>query len=135
MRARPAALPYALAVLATGAAPRSTVSLDDLRVAGGLMLVAAAALPALGAPGLPCPLRSLTGLPCPLCGMTRSVTATVHLRVGEALAMNPAGVVVVAVAVALLVYRRPRSVTVPAWVAPLVVGLLWGWQLWRFPVN
>lgn len=122
-------------MLVTGATRRSTVPLDDLRVAGGLLLGAAAVLPLVGGPGVPCPLRTLTGLPCPLCGMTRSVVATVHLRVGEALAMNPAGVVAVVAAVVLVAWRRPRTLTLPAWVAPAAVGLLWAWQLWRYPVS
>lgn len=113
---------------------RTTVSLGDLRVAGGLMLAAAAVGPLAGGhPGLPCPLRSFTGIPCPLCGMTRSVTATVHLRVAEAMALNPAGVAVVVLAIAALVLWRVGSVNVPAWVPPVAVALLWAWQLWRFP--
>jgi len=100
------------------------------------MLGAAAVLPMVpGRPGLPCPLRALTGIPCPLCGMTRSVTATVHLRVAEALAMNPAGVAAVAVAIALLVSRRVGTVTVPAWAAPMAVVVLWAWQLSHFPLT
>ena len=71
---------------------RSTVDLGDLRIAGSLLLAAAAALPVLPGPdGVPCPLRSLTGIPCPLCGMTTSVTAAVHLDPLTALAANPAG--------------------------------------------
>ena len=95
------------------------------------MLAAAAVLPA-GA-GLPCPLRTFTGLPCPLCGMTRSVTATVDLRLGDALALNPAGVVAVAVAIALLVAWQVREVTVPRWAPPAAVVILWAWQLMRYP--
>lgn len=113
---------------------RSVVALDDIRVAGVLMLGAAVALPMVpGQPGLPCPLRSFTGIPCPLCGMTRSVTATVHLRLAEALAMNPAGVAAVLVAIALLVFRRAGIVTVPVWAAPVALAVLWAWQLSHFP--
>lgn len=96
------------------------------------MLAAAAVLPMLpGHPGLPCPLRSLTGVPCPLCGMTTSVEATVHLRLDDALAANPVGVVAVVVAIVLLV-RRPA--TVPVWVPGIVAGLaaMWAFQLHRF---
>lgn len=113
---------------------RTSVSLDDLRLAGGLMLAAAVVRPLVpGQPGLPCPLRTITGIPCPLCGMTRSVTATVHLRLGEAVALNPAGVAAVLVAVALLALRRVGSVALPVWAPPVAVALLWAWQLWRFP--
>ncbi len=111
---------------------RTTVDLHDLRIAGGLMLAAAALAPVLPGPdGVPCPLRSLTGVPCPLCGMTTSVTAVVHLDPWAGMAANPAGLVAVLVAVALLVFRRRREVTVPPWVAPAGVALLWIWQVAR----
>ena len=114
-------------------AARSTVDLGDLRVAGALMLGAAALVPLLPGPdGVPCPLRSLTGIPCPLCGMTTSVTAAVHLDVASAIAANPAGVVAVVVALGLLVFRRRRRVTVPAWALPVALGLMEVWQLARF---
>lgn len=96
------------------------------------MLAIAAILPLIpGSPGLPCPLRALTGIPCPLCGMTTSVVATVHLRFGDALAANPAGVLAVVVAIVLLI-RRPA--TVPVWL-PAILGVLaamWAFQLHRF---
>lgn len=98
------------------------------------MLATAAVLPMVhGQPGLACPLRSLTGIPCPLCGMTRSVTATVHLRLSEALALNPAGVAAVVVAIALLVFRRVGTAAVPMWAAPVGIAVLWAWQLSHFP--
>jgi hypothetical protein len=115
---------------------RTTVDLHDLRVAGAVMLTAAALAPVLPGPdGVPCPLRSLTGVPCPLCGMTTSVTAAVHLDPLVALAANPAGVLAVVVAVALLVLRPRRSVSVPAWTLPAGVLLLWTWQLARLGVQ
>ena len=111
------------------------MSLSEMRMAGALMLVAAVARPlAPGQLGLPCPFRNVTGMPCPLCGMTRSVTAAVHLRVGEAVAFNPAGVVAVVVAMTLLVATRAPSISVPVWAPPVAVALLWAWQLWRFPL-
>ena len=113
---------------------RSAVALDDMRVAGALMLGGAAVLPMVpGQPGLPCLLRSLTGMPCPLCGMTRSVTATVHGQLAEAVTMNPAGVAIVLLAVALLVFHPGGTVTVPVWAAPVGVALVWAWQLSHFP--
>ena len=114
-------------------ARRSTVPVHQLRVAGGVMLAAAAVLP--GGIGLPCPLRTLTGVPCPLCGMTRSVTATVHLRIDDALALNPAGVVAVAVALGLLVAWRLKAVTLPRLAMPAAVAALWAWQLLRYPTT
>lgn len=113
---------------------RSTLELDagDLRLAGGLMLAAAVALPFLpdGA-GIPCPLRSLTGVPCPLCGMTTSVVATVHLDLGEAFAANPAGIAVTAAAVALLAFRR-RRLRIPALLVYPVLIATWIFELHRF---
>lgn len=112
---------------------RSTVDLHDLRIAGALMLAGAAVLPILPGPdGIPCPLRSLTGIPCPLCGMTTSVTAVVHLDPLQALAANPAGVLAVLVAVALLVFRRRRQVTVPVWAFAAGLAVMEVWQLLRF---
>jgi hypothetical protein len=122
------------------AAPRRSflepVELDvgGLRLAGGLLLGCAAARLALpGEPGLPCPLRTLTGVPCPLCGMTTSVTETVRLDLGAALAANPAGVAAVAAAVVLLL-RPPRRLRVytPAIVA--VLAAMWVFELARFSI-
>ncbi|MCA1844770.1 MAG: DUF2752 domain-containing protein [Actinobacteria bacterium] len=121
--------------MTAGLRSRTTVALDDLRVAGALMLAAAAVRPALpGQPGLPCPLRTLTGIPCPLCGMTTSVTALVHLHAGQALAANPAGLVVVPVALALLAFRHVHRVTLPSWWMPAALALMWAYQLARFRI-
>jgi hypothetical protein len=112
---------------------RTTIDLHDVRLAGGLMLAAAAAAPLLPGPdGLACPLRSLTGVPCPLCGLTTSVTAVVHLDPVAALAASPVGVVAVFVAIGLLLFRRRRQATVPVWALPVVLGFMWIWQLVRF---
>ena len=81
----------------------------ELRVAGGTMLAAGLALPVLpGHPSLHCPLRALTGLPCPLCGLSTSVEETVRLHLGDALAANPLGVLLVLAALVLLVLRPVR---------------------------
>ncbi|HDN01386.1 MAG TPA: DUF2752 domain-containing protein [Candidatus Bathyarchaeota archaeon] len=40
-----------------------------------------------------CPYRTITGKPCPLCGSTRSFVLTGHLRIREALEMNPIGLI------------------------------------------
>ena len=112
---------------------RTNIDLKDLRMAGALMLAAAAAAPFLPGPnGLPCPLRSLTGVPCPLCGMTTSVTAAVHLDLVGALAANPAGVVAVLAAVGLVLCRRRSHAAVPLWTLPAGLTLMWVWQLGRF---
>ena len=112
---------------------RASVDLHDLRIAGGLLLGAAALASVLPGPdGVPCPLRSLIGIPCPLCGMTTSVAAAVHLDPLAALAANPAGVVAVLLAVGLVVFRGRRQLSLPVWPAPLVLALLELWQLARF---
>ena len=109
------------------------VHLAELRVAGALMLAAAAVRPLVpGQHGLGCPLRRLTGVPCPLCGMTTSVTHAVRLQLSEALAANPAGVVAVAAALVLLVVRRSDPLAVPVWAATAGLVLMWVFQLHRF---
>jgi len=110
---------------------RQAVGLSDLRIAGGLMLAIAAVRPVHG-PGIPCPLRTLTGVPCPLCGMTTSVTDTVHGHVAAAFTANPAGLLAVAAAVALLVWRRAQRVTLPAAALPVALSLMWLFELHRF---
>jgi hypothetical protein len=118
-----------------GAVGETTIDLQGLRAAGGVMLAAATLAPFLPGPdGVPCPLRSLTGIPCPLCGMTTSVMATVRLDPLAAMAANPAGVVAVVVAVGLLVFRRRRQAAVPAWALPAALAAMWAWQLVRFGV-
>jgi hypothetical protein len=110
------------------------VRLRELRYAAVAMLALAAAWPLLptGA-GLPCPWRTLTGIPCPFCGMTRSVTSTVHLDVAAAFDLNPAGIAVVVAALVLLVAWRVRRVHVPLWVIPAAVVTLWAYQIAFYP--
>jgi hypothetical protein len=108
------------------------VDTTDLRRAGGFMLAAAAVLPWVpGHPHLFCPLRTLTGVPCPLCGMTTSVEATVHLRFGDAFAANPAGLLLVALVIVLLV-RRPTALRVSMPLIALALALMWAFELHRF---
>src|SRR4051794_5495423 len=111
----------------------TVVELSDVRTAAGIMLAGAAVRVAMGhPPGIPCPLRAITGVPCPLCGMTTSVTAAAHLHVGASVAANPAGPVAIAVAFAVLVFRHRRTVTLPAWVMPAALALMWVFELHRF---
>jgi Protein of unknown function (DUF2752) len=106
----------------------------ELRAPAAVMLVAGALLPLLPADvGFTCPLRAMTGIPCPLCGMTTSVEATVHFDLGAALAANPAGVAVVAVAL-LALLGRPKHVRIPALAVPLVLAAMWVFELARFSV-
>ncbi|HEX2038761.1 MAG TPA: DUF2752 domain-containing protein [Acidimicrobiales bacterium] len=113
----------------------TTVDLTSLRLAGGVMLAVAAVRPLVpGTPGVPCPLRLATGIPCPLCGMTTSVTAAAHLDLGEAAAANPAGILAVAVAVVLLLARRPTRLDLPKWAVPAAFAAMWAFQLQRFSI-
>lgn len=70
---------------------------------GGIVLLALVAgrfLPVLAlAP--PCAFKALTGVPCPTCGSTRAIVHLSHGDVASAFFMNP---LVLAVAVAALVY-------------------------------
>ena len=104
----------------------------ELRVAGGAMLAAGLTLPVLpGHPSLHCPLRALTGLPCPLCGLSTSVEETVRLHLGDAVAANPLGVLLVLAALALLVLR-PARLALPRAVVPAVLAASWLFELRRF---
>ncbi len=104
----------------------------DLRYAAASAVAAGAALPLLPVhPPVACPLRTVTGVPCPLCGMTTSVAATLRLDLGAAVAATPAGVVAVALGVAVLALR-PRAVRFPAPLLYLALGAMWLYQLHRF---
>ncbi len=120
------------------ALPLRATDLDpaELRVVAALLFPAAVVLPYLpalhgGQSGVPCLLRTLTGMPCPLCGMTTSVEATVRLHLRDALMANPAGIALVAGAIALLLYR-PRTLSVPIAVLPFILGAMWLFELHRF---
>jgi hypothetical protein len=96
------------------------------------MLAAGLTLPVLpGHPSFHCPLRALTGLPCPLCGLSTSVEETVRLHLGDALAANPLGIVLVLAALALLVVR-PARLVLPKAVVPAVLAASWLFELHRF---
>jgi hypothetical protein len=110
----------------------TTFEPSDLRVAGGLMLAAGLLLPRLpGHPGIACPLRALTGVPCPLCGMTTSVEGTLELHLRSAFSANPAGLLAVLGAIAL-VALRPKSLVVPRLAIVIVLAAMWAFELHRF---
>lgn len=102
----------------------------DTRVAAGAMLGLAVAWPRLPVhPPLACPLRSVTGIPCPLCGMTRAVVAALHGHLLDSLRFNPAGIVVVLVALALVAGLRLDRIRPQPWVLVAMVALLWAWNV------
>ena len=106
------------------------IELRQLRYAGAAMLGAALVWPALPVhPPYACPLRAVTGIPCPFCGMTRAVVAAVHGHVVTSLRYNPAGILLVALAVALVVGWRAERVHIPPWALPAAFALLWAWNL------
>ena len=49
-----------------------------------------------------CPLRRFTGIPCPFCGTTTAATLVLRGRLGDALRVNPLGVIVVVVIVVVV---------------------------------
>ncbi len=114
----------------------TSVDLGAMRGVGAAMLGIAAVRPLVPFNFVPpCPLRTLTGIPCPLCGMTRGVTAAVHLQLGKALFFNPGSIVAVATAVFLLFCWKVKRVTIPVWVIVVVLALMWSWQLFKYATG
>lgn len=74
-----------------------------------------------------CPFRLLTGLPCPGCGTTRAVGALLAGDLPEAWALNPVGLLLVAVGVGTFLIPESRPVLSRAYEAALARG--WRWQL------
>ena len=102
----------------------------ETRIGAGALLGAAAVWPLLPVhPPLACPFRTLTGIPCPLCGMTRAVVAAVHGHLLDSLRFNPAGILVVLLAIALLAGLRLDRVRIPPWTLALFAALLWAWNV------
>src|SRR5580704_13924079 len=114
----------ALSVLET-LSDDTSVDLTQLRWIGAAMLGVAAVRPLVPFEFVPpCPLRTLTGVPCPLCGMTRGVTAAVHLELGKAVFLNPGSIVAVVLTILILLAWRTKRVKIPVWVFFVVLGLM-----------
>jgi len=77
----------------------------------------------------------MTGVPCPFCGMTRGVTDAVHGNFGAAAAMNPASIVLVLAAVAMLVAWRHPTASVPRWLPWVTIAAMWAFQLFKFATG
>jgi hypothetical protein len=83
----------------------------------------------------PCPLRTLTGIPCPLCGSTRGVVAAVHGHLGHAVQLNPASLLVLALAAMLVLGWRVERVRIPVWIIVSVFAVLWTYQLFKYATG
>jgi Protein of unknown function (DUF2752) len=119
-----------------GVNPMETARRPELRLAAGGMIAIAAAWPLLPHPPSLCPLRSVTGIPCPLCGMTRAVVAAVQGDIVASVRYHPAGLLVLALALVLVI--RPSLVTavwravprrIPAWLLVVPVVALWAYNI------
>ena len=102
------------------------VDLTQLRWVGAAMLGVAAVRPLVPFEFVP---------PCPLCGMTRGVTAAVHLELGKAVLLNPGSIVAVVLTILILVAWRTKRVTIPVWVFFVLLGLMWSWELFKYATG
>lgn len=120
-----------MSALATGTL---AFNVRDFRLAGLVMMAAAFVIPLFAGvfPEVWCPLRSSTGVPCPFCGLTTSVTATMHLDLPAAVQANPFGIVAVIAAAGLLFVRKRTSLRIPIPVIVLGLAVSWVWQLGRY---
>lgn len=84
----------------------------SLLLAGAGALLVARLWPVGGVEDGPvlCPFRLLTGLPCPGCGLTRSWVYLVNGRLGDSVAANPFGLVLVAALAGLAAFWLVRRV-------------------------
>jgi Protein of unknown function (DUF2752) len=129
-------LPKARYAAAVAVVDTTEVELRPLRVAGLALVPAALLLTALPVdPVPPCPLRTLTGIPCPLCGSTRGVIAAVHGDLGRAFTLNPASLMVLAIAAMLVVAWRIERVRIPVWTIVAVFAVLWTYQLFKYSTG
>ena len=121
-------------------ADTTDVDLRPWRVAAAALVPAALIVSWLPVDVVPrCPLRTLTGVPCPLCGSTRGVIAAVHGHLGHALELNPASLLVLALAallsIAWLLGWRVERIRIPVWWVVGAFALLWCYQLFKYATG
>ena len=117
-------------------ADTTEVDLRPLRVGALALVPTAFILSWLPVDVVPrCPLRTLTGVPCPLCGSTRGVIAAVHGHLGHALELNPASLLVLALAAMLVLGWRIERVRIPVWIVVAVFAALWTYQLFKYATG
>lgn len=117
-------------------ADTTNVDLRPLRVVALALVPSAFVVGHLPVDAVPsCPLRTLTGIPCPLCGSTRGVIAAVHGHLGHALALNPASLGVLVLAVLLVFGWRVERVRIPVWCIFAVFAALWSYQLFKYATG
>jgi Protein of unknown function (DUF2752) len=117
-------------------ADTTDVDLGPLRLAGLALVPAALLVNAVPVDVVPaCPLRTLTGIPCPLCGSTRGVIAAVHGQLGHALELNPASLLVLALAAILVLGWRVERMRIPVWGIVAVFAVLWSYQLFKYSTG
>lgn len=103
-------------------------------LAGGGLAVSAAGVWLLrtydpnlpGNPFLPCLFQATTGYLCPGCGITRCLHALVHGDIGQAFAMNPLVMLLLALAPLVLAWRIGWQ---PRWLRP-AAGVIASPKFW-----
>lgn len=110
----------------------------------GTLVVIATCLWFFGFPPLTCGFRAATGYPCFSCGATRAAMALIHLRIFEALRLNPFFTFIAFVWVLFVPYalvtgflRLPRfrvaiegkDVYILAAIIGTAIALNWAWVL------
>jgi hypothetical protein len=89
-----------------------------------------------------CPFRHVTGRPCPGCGMTRSVSRTLHGDVSSAVRAHPAGPALVGLLLfwGLTGSKHAGGIADPGrwgrtrrsrWLLAVVAAVWLGWAAWR----
>jgi hypothetical protein len=74
-----------------------------------------------------------------MCGSTRGVIAAMHGHLGHALELNPASLLVIALAASLVLGWtlgwRVERVRIPVWCVVAVFAVLWIYQLFKYATG